>query len=122
MVKELRECPLCGCNAKIEVKMPEFGFIGVEIECKNCHCKLQNPSCTETIRDGERLATPITENAMAKCLFDTIRMWNRRSNRANGFIDYVGIEHDAEAWKKTHWGNKADGFGGVTDEIPQETD
>lgn len=105
-MKEMRECPLCGYPVKIEVKLPEYGFIGVVIECPECHCTLKNSHCTETIRDGDRLATPITEIALAKCLFDTIRMWNRRSNRANGFIDYVGIEHDAEAWKKTHWGTK----------------
>lgn len=73
-MKELRECPICGDPVEIKIKLPDYGFMGVVIECPNCHCMLRNAKCSEHIKEKDRMATPITEKSLAKCLFDTIRI------------------------------------------------
>jgi hypothetical protein len=70
---------------------------------------MRNGKCSEQIRHEQRYATPITEASLAKCLFDTIKMWNARSKRANADIDDLGLETDADTWEKKHWGGAEDG-------------
>lgn len=108
-MRELRDCPCCGAGVEIKVFLREYGFCGVVIECPNCHCSIRNGKCFEQIRREERFATPITQDSLAKCLFDTIRMWNSRSKRANADIADLGLETDADAWERKHWEGAGDG-------------
>ena len=110
MAQNVRECACCGCEPDIQIRLPDYGFVGVVIKCPNCGLEMRNADCHEHISSEKCMATPITEKSLSKCLFDAIRKWNRRSDRANGFIDDLGIEPDAETWKKNHhWEEENDG-------------
>lgn len=97
---KVRDCPLCGRAVDVKVVLREFGFNGVVIECPDCHCKLMNYNCVEQIHEGEMWATPVTEKALANCLFTTIKSWNSRSKRANEENIGADMCKDGEEWKE----------------------
>lgn len=101
----IRRCGCCGDPVEVKIVIREYGFSGVIIECPNCHLSMRNSHCCEQIRTEKRIATPITESSLNKCLWETIRMWNTRSKNANTEEIGEDIEVDANAWIKKHWGD-----------------
>lgn len=77
----VKQCPFCGCDAKIEVVIRDYGFNGVVVRCNNCDAMIKNARCTEKIITEKTLSTPITQASLGKCLWDAIEMWNRRSGK-----------------------------------------
>ena len=78
---EVKRCPFCGNFAKIEVVIQEYGFNGVIIRCENCGGMIRNAKCTEMIKTEQTFSTPITQESLGKCLWETIEMWNRRHKK-----------------------------------------
>lgn len=79
----IRGCPHCGDTPEIKVYIRKYGFNGVSIECSNCKAQIRNAKCAEFICNENSMATPITEESLGRCLWETIERWNRRNKRAN---------------------------------------
>ena len=80
----IRGCPHCGDTPEIRVVIREYGFNGVIIECPNCKAQIRNAKCSEFIHtDNGALSTPITEESLGRCLWQTIFLWNTRNKKAN---------------------------------------
>lgn len=95
---DLRDCPFCGGQADVIVKLPLYGFSGVVIKCRYCGAKIENCKGCEQIHEEKFMATPITQRSLSNCLFDTIRMWNKRNERANARCVVNEYVKDADEW------------------------
>ena len=86
---KIRGCPHCGETPEIKVIIRDYGFNGVVIECPNCKAQIRNAKCSETnihIETGA-ISTPITEESLGHCLWEAIKMWNRRNKKANAEVE-----------------------------------
>lgn len=84
---KIRGCPHCGENPEIKVVIRDYGFNGVVIECPNCKAQIRNAKCSEFIQTDDAISTPITEESLGHCLWETIKMWNRRNKKANAEVE-----------------------------------
>ncbi len=74
---ELKPCPFCGGKVKVKDHTDNwYGFNGYEISC-GCGCGLKSRIPTETIFDGNKISTPMTERSKAESLKGLIDLWNR---------------------------------------------
>lgn len=77
---ELKPCPFCGGEAELkDLTRNIYGFNGYVIDC-NCGCRLKSHLCSETLIEGNKYSTPITEHGKSKALKDLINLWNMEAD------------------------------------------
>lgn len=77
---ELKLCPFCGGVAEMTFKWPIYGAGGCEIKCIRCGTKVNDFGYSETHFDKATmtLSTPVTPDAIRRCIERAVKKWNRR--------------------------------------------